>query len=58
MVWKDTKDGPKGRPIIDVRALNKIIVLNTYPIPLQTDILAEIASYLYIIIVDYYSFFY
>ena len=58
VVWKQTSDGPKGRVVIDIRALNKITVPDAYPIPLQTEILAEVAGCNYITTVDCASFFY
>lgn len=34
VVWKDTAEGPKGRVVIDIRALNKIIIPDAYLVPL------------------------
>ena len=60
VVWKNAPPGvkPKGRVVVDVRALNKITIPDAYPIPVQTDILADLAGCGYISTVDCASFFY
>lgn len=58
VVWKNTPDGAKGRVVVDIRALNKITVPDAYPIPIQADVLAEVAGCRFISTVDCASFFY
>ena len=58
VVWKDTADGPKGRVVIDIRALNKITIPDAYPVPLQLEILALLRKATHISTVDAAAFFY
>ena len=58
VVWKDTADGPKGRVVVDIRALNKITIPDAYPVPLQSEILALIMHATHISTIDAASFFY
>lgn len=58
VVWKDTADGPKGRVVIDIRALNKITVPDAYPVPSQSEILALLMHATHISTVDAAAFFY
>ena len=58
VIWKDTPQGPKGRVVVDIRALNKITVPDAYPVPLQADILALIREATHISTVDAAAFFY
>ena len=48
----------KGRVVVDIRGLNKITELDTYPMPLQADITALVAGCPYISVFDAASFFY
>jgi len=59
MIWKNLLNGTwKGRVVVDIWALNKIIMLNTYSVPSQADILAAVQEVKYIFTVDCSSFFY
>jgi hypothetical protein len=63
VVWKNVtdKDGNvtrKGRPVVDLRALNEAVVKDSYPLRLQTDILQEIKGATHISVIDGVSFFY
>ena len=58
VVWKDTADGPKGRVVVDIRALNKITVPDAYPVPSQAEILALIIHCSHISTIDAAAFFY
>ena len=58
VVWKDTADGPKGRVVVDIRALNKITVPDAYPVPSQAEILALIMHATHISTIDAAAFFY
>ena len=60
VVWKDAPDGGerKGRVVVDIRALNKITMPDAYPVPSQSEVLAEIRNAALISTVDVASFFY
>ena len=59
MVWKNLLDEiQKDRVVVDIWALNKIIMLNTYSVLSQTDILTAVQEVKYIFTVDCSSFFY
>ena len=57
VVWRDTPTGRKGRVVIDIRGLNKIAETDSYPMPLQSDLISAIAGYRYITIVDARGYF-
>ena len=48
----------KGRVVVDLRGLNKIVEQDVYPLPLQEEIIAMVADCPYITVVDAVSFFY
>jgi hypothetical protein len=52
VVWRDTLHGRKGRAVIDIRGLNEITDNDNYSLPLQSDIIASVASFPYISTVD------
>ena len=64
VVWKTILVGPektpvrKGRVVVDIRGLNQISVPDSYPLPLQTDIISAVMGSNYISTVDCSSFFY
>ena len=58
VVWKDTPSGRKGRVVIDIRGLNDITEIDSYPLPLQSDIIAAVSGYPYISTVDAVGWFY
>lgn len=63
VVWRTIQkpDEPpvrKGRVVVDIRGLNKVTKLDTYPMPLQADITALVAGCPYISVFDAASFFY
>ena len=57
VVWRDTPAGRKGRVVVDIRGLNKITELDSYPMPLQTEIINTVAGYRYISTVDATGYF-
>lgn len=58
VVWRNLPDGTrKGRVVVDIRALNSITVPDAYPVPSQTEILAELRGATYISTVDCAAFF-
>ena len=58
VIWKITLKERKKRVIIDIRALNKIIILNVYFVSSQANILAAIKNAKFIFTIDAASFFY
>ena len=59
MVWTKNANGKsKTRMIINIRALNKITMLDVYPILFQTDIMVIIKKFNYISVVNTAKFFY
>jgi len=63
VVWKTVYEGPeknpirKGRVVVDIRGLNKITEVDSYPIPLQGDIISAVRGAQYISTVDCTGFF-
>lgn len=62
VVWRavqvDGQTHRKGRAVVDIRGLNFITVRDTYPLPLQGEIILSVRGCYYITIVDAASFFY
>ena len=64
VVWKDLPGetgGPvnrKGRPVVDIRALNDLLVPDAHATPLQADIIASLQGCTHISVLDAASFFY
>ncbi len=59
MVWRTLLNNTwKGRIVIDIRALNKISMLDAYPVPSQVDILSIIQGAKYISTIDCSAYFY
>ena len=59
VVWKNlSNEIQKDRIVVDIWALNKIIMLNIYSVPSQTDILTAVQKVKYIFTVDCSFFFY
>lgn len=58
VVQREVDGQSKGRAVIDIRGLNKVSITDTYPIPLQSDIIQYVARANFISIVNYASFFY
>ena len=52
------KDTQKECVMVNIRALNKIMMSDTYSVSLQTDIFVAIQETKYILIIDCVSFFY
>ena len=42
IVWKPGLNGKKDRAIIDIRRINNLVIPDTYPLPLQSDIIATV----------------
>ena len=59
VVWKTLANGKRqGRPVIDIRGLNKITQNDVHPVPLQSDMITFVRGCNYISILDALSFFY
>lgn len=62
VVWKtvkeDGRDIQKGRPVIDIRALNAIAKGDAYPMQTQSDMISRMAGAFFITVVDAAAFFY
>lgn len=58
VVWRDGNEGPKGRVVVGIRALNKITMPDAYPVPPQAEILAQLRDVKVISTVDFATFFY
>ena len=54
VVWK----GTKGRPVVDIRRLNEMLVRDAYAVPLQQDVIEMLAGCPFISVMDATSFFY
>ena len=50
--------GVEGRPVVDIRALNQVVIRDAYPLPPQDDVIILVAGCPYITCVDGASFFY
>ena len=59
VVWKTLPDGKKkGRPVIDLRALNELLLRDAYAPPPQTEVVGMLAGCGFISVLDATSFFY
>lgn len=59
IVWKfDSNGNKKGRIVVDIKKLNKLIILDSYPLPLQTDIITSVQGCTNLAILDTAFFFY
>ena len=53
VVWRTMPDGSKkGRVVIDIRGLNAITESDSYPLLLQSDVIARIAGHPFVSVVD------
>lgn len=48
----------KGRPVVDLRPVNKVAVPDSYPLPLQADVMASIHGKRWLTVIDATKFFY
>lgn len=57
--WKiDAEGKKKGRVVVDIRKLNKIVLPNFYLLPPQSKIITNIQRYINFVVLDTISFFY
>ena len=57
VVWRDVNGDRKGRVVVDIRGLNKITLPDSYPMPLQSDIINSVAGCQYISVIDAQGYF-
>lgn len=48
----------KGRAVVDIRKLNNLVLPDSYPLPLQSKIIANVQGYTNLAVLDAASFFY
>ena len=59
VVWKPDGNGKKkGRAVVDIRKLNEMVLPDSYPLPLQSEIIANVQSCTNLAVLDAASFFY
>lgn len=59
VIWKTAANGEKkGRAVVDIRKLNDLVIPNAYPLPLQSEIIANVQGYTNLAVLDAASFFY
>ena len=59
VVWKSDSDGKrKGCAVMDIRKLNDLVLPNSYPLPLQSEIIANVQECTNLAILDAVTFFY
>lgn len=59
VVWKADAEGKrKGRVVVDIRKLNKMVLPDSYPLPLQSEIIANIQGCTNLAVLNAASFFY
>ena len=59
VVWKSDSDGKrKGRAVVNIRKLNDLVLPDSYPLPLQSEIIANVQGYTNLAVLDATSFFY
>jgi hypothetical protein len=57
VVWRTVDGKPKGRVVVDLRALNKVTMPDCYPLPRQEDIIGSLRGATHISAVDASAFF-
>ena len=59
VVWKPDGDKKKkGRAVVDIRKLNEMVLPDSYPLPLQSEIIAIVQGCTNLAVLDAASFFY
>ena len=59
VVWKTNNEGiTKGRPVVDIRGLNDLLIPDAYPLPGQSEVIAILQGCTHIAVLDAASFFY
>ena len=59
VIWKTAANGEKkGQAVVDIRKLNDLVIPDTYPLPLQSEIIANVQGYTNLAVLNVASFFY
>ena len=59
VVWKlDAEGKKKGRAVVDIQKLNDMVLPDSYPLPLQSEIIANVQGCTNLAVLDAASFFY
>lgn len=59
VVWKSDFEGKKkGRAVVDICKLNNLVLLDSYPLPLGSEIIANVQGCTNLAVLDAASFFY
>ena len=58
VAWKTINEIRKDRAVVDIRDLNKLLLLDAYSLPLQNDIISDLRKCTHISILDATTFFY
>lgn len=59
IVYKTDSQGKrKGHAVVDIRKLNDLVLPDSYPLPLQSKIIANVQGYTNLAVLDAVSFFY
>ena len=59
VVWKSDSEGKKkGRAVVDIRKLNDLVLSDSYPLPLQSEIIVNGQGCTNLAVLDAASFFY
>ncbi|SCO14500.1 related to TY3B-TY3B protein [Fusarium fujikuroi] len=58
VVWRIVDGKPKGRAVVNLRALNKVTIPDSYPLPRQEDVIAALRGATHISAINASSFFF
>ncbi len=59
VIYKTDQHGKrKSRAVVNIRKLNELVLPNSYPLPLQAEIIANVQGYTNLAVLDAASFFY
>ena len=58
VIWREVNGVKKGRVVVDIRGLNKMTLNDSYPLPLQSDIILMVAGFPFISVCDAVGWFY
>ncbi len=58
VVWRHVHGKDKGRVVVDLRSLNKVAIPDSYPLPLQAEVIGSLRGKKCITVIDATSFFF
>ncbi len=58
IVWRRVNGENKGRMVVDLRQLNKASISDSYPLPLQADVIDSVRGKSWLTVIDATSFFF